>query len=764
MKKLTLLLVLITGTLFGQMTESEVKEMIKGASEPQLVVECSRFLQENFYHFADLVTDKLLKIDEKNGNYNYRKGFILLGMNKNPEIALKHLEIASAKTEVNYDIYSPNEKSAPIDVFFYIGICHHRLGNLDKALVNYNKFIDQSTNKSTLIPLAKTRVSQITVAKKLLQNGVSNKASNNLSDVNSSSDETNPICAPDGKSFVYSSSRPRQDNQSASAVEPMFNVLPADIYQVFINKTGQLSPSSSFLLNEAKIDELISHLSLDERTVYYSRWNDPEIYLASYKGGQFEKAQKIGLTLDNGKEKTPPFNMQFNVSADGNTAFFVSNALSGKGGWDLFMTQKQNDKWTKATCLTMLNSPADEMAPCISLDGKTLYFVSNGPESMGGYDIFKSNRDENGMWSKPINLGTEVNSLSDEVGFSLTGNGLNGYVVSNRTGTKGMFDIFSCELNEAPIATMLDGRIVNTKGKEIPEDSYITLKCLNCTNTTETVITPRMRDGGFFSTLEKCKEYELAYYYGPLTKKPYTNRFKTSCDPSFELITKRVLILDDDKKIVPFPTYEIRGVITDIASGKPIPDAKVAININTKSEDKSSNATGTYNSYLIDKYEFETHIDGIVKVEATGYLSATQNVSTDLLEDSVVVVNFQLESSGKGFIGPYVINYQFDKYKLTAESKTILEDVIKLLNDNPSIKLEIRSHTDSRGPNHYNQWLSDMRAKTAGEYLQSKASNPGRITFKGFGESELLNPCKDGVKCSSQEHYQNRRTEFIILN
>lgn len=765
MKKITLLLCLLSGTIFGQMTETEVKEMINGASEPQLVVECSRFLQENFYHFADLVTDKLLKMDAKNGNYNYRKGFILLGMNKNPETALKHLEIASAKTEVNYDIYSPNEKSAPIDVFFYLGICHHRLGNLDKALTNYNKFLEQTTNKSTLIPEAKTRIAQVASAKKLMQGGDVTVLNNSLSDINSPFDESNPIISPDGKSLIYSSARPRPDNQSATAVEPMFNVLPADVYQITANKAGVWSPSTSFDLNEAKVDERISSLSLDERTAYYSRWNDPEIYLTSFKGGQFDKAQKVGLTVNNGKEKTPPFNLQMTISADGNTAFFVSNALSGKGGWDLFMTQKQNEKWSAATNLTMLNSPSDEMAPCLSLDGKTLYFVSNNSESMGGYDVFKSTQDENGMWSKPVNLGSNVNSFSDEVGFSLTGNGQNGYVVSNRPGTKGMYDIFTCALNEVPSnVAMLDGRIVNTKGKEIPEDSYITLKCINCSNSAESVITPRMRDGGFFSSLEKCKEYELAYYYGPLTKKPYTNRFKTSCDPTFEVISKRVLILDEDKKIVPFPTYEIRGVVTDIASGKPITDAKISININTKAEDKSTNATGTYNSYLIDKYEFETHIEGAIKVDADGYLSASQNISTDLLEDSVVVVNFQLESSGKGFLGPYVINYQFDKYKLTAESKTKLEEVIKLMNDNPAVKIEIRSHTDSRGPKHYNQWLSEMRANTAAEYLKSKVSSPDRISFKGFGESELLKPCGDGVKCSDEEHYQNRRTEFIILN
>jgi len=134
MKKLSIILALVSFQCFGQMNETEVKAIIAVTEEPKLVVECSRFLQENFFHFADLVTDKLLSVNPKNGNYNYRKGFILLGMNKSPELALKHLEIAAAKTEINYDIYSPKETSAPIDVYYYLGVCYHRMGNLDKAL------------------------------------------------------------------------------------------------------------------------------------------------------------------------------------------------------------------------------------------------------------------------------------------------------------------------------------------------------------------------------------------------------------------------------------------------------------------------------------------------------------------------------------------------------------------------------------------------------------------------------------------------------
>jgi hypothetical protein len=111
-----------------------------------------------------------------------------------------------------------------------------------------------------------------------------------------------------------------------------------------------------------------------------------------------------------------------------------------------------------------------------------------------------------------------------------------------------------------------------------------------------------MRDGVFVSSLEKCKEYELAYYYGPLTKKPYTNRFSTTCDAEFEMINKKVLILDEDSKIVPFPTYEIKGVVVDIESGAPIANARVNLNIDGKTAAVTSGANGIYRSEIIASY------------------------------------------------------------------------------------------------------------------------------------------------------------------
>ena len=107
-------------------------------------------MQENFFHFADLVADKLISYDKDNANYNYRKGFILLAMNQNHELAMNHLLKAIKKTQVNYDIYSVTEKAASIDAYFYLAATYQIDGQYDKAISNYKIFLEKAVKKSEL--------------------------------------------------------------------------------------------------------------------------------------------------------------------------------------------------------------------------------------------------------------------------------------------------------------------------------------------------------------------------------------------------------------------------------------------------------------------------------------------------------------------------------------------------------------------------------------------------------------------------------------
>jgi outer membrane protein OmpA-like peptidoglycan-associated protein len=272
-----------------------------------------------------------------------------------------------------------------------------------------------------------------------------------------------------------------------------------------------------------------------------------------------------------------------------------------------------------------------------------------------------------------------------------------------------------------------------------------------------------MRDGVFVSKLEKCKEYELAYFYSSATKNPYRNKFSTNCDVAYQVITKRVLIDDANQKIVPFPKYHINGIATDKESGQAIANVSVKLSIDGNTANELTAANGKYSSEILKDYLFESSINGQIMASADGYLAQSIDVKSDLLFDSVITVNFNLEATARGFLGPYIVNYQYNKSNLTDYSKNKLVEVIKIMNDNPSLKIEIASHTDSRGPAVYNQWLSEMRAKNAVDYIKSKIVNPDRIEAKGYGEEKLLNDCSDGKPCADKLHIQNRRTEFIII-
>ena len=139
----------------SQFSEAEVKNLISQASEKELVIECSRLLQENFFHYADLITDKLLKINPESSNYKYRKGFIELTMRQDYLKAIELFSSACSSIDKNYDMYSIKEGAVPADIFYHLGRAHHLNEDFTKALENYNLFLTQTNKESELIESAK---------------------------------------------------------------------------------------------------------------------------------------------------------------------------------------------------------------------------------------------------------------------------------------------------------------------------------------------------------------------------------------------------------------------------------------------------------------------------------------------------------------------------------------------------------------------------------------------------------------------------------
>ena len=752
---------------FGQLTEIEVKNMINSSEEKDLITENSRFMQENFFHFANLVADKLLVFNKENANYNYRKGYILLEMNLNHELAITHLMKAVKKVSSNYDVYSPTEESASVDAFYHLGRALHMDMQYDKAIENYKKFLEKSTNQSELIAEANTRIIQCAVAKQLSANPIGAIPMLLGGGINTPLSDMNPQISMEGQTLYFSSQRPWENKSSDAGKDVMFNTNPDDIYLSNKDKSGAwLSPTISTLSAPLVVEEL-SNMAADERMTYFYSTSGNYIFSSQFKDNANGPMTSVKIPLAiNDKNKELPWNTHYSVSPDGKMVFFVSNAEGGRGKRDIYCIEKINGAWGPAQNMGgMINTPNDEETPFVGLNNNVLYFASNDISSMGGFDIFMSIRDENGMWSKAKNIGFPFNSPADDFYFTHTANGKEAFVSSNRKGGIGMYDIYSIDFsnNQVDNIAFLDGHIINPKGALIPEGSYITLKCSNCNDNTEQLITPRMRDGVFVGKLEKCKEYELTYYYSNMTKKPYTNKFSTNCDEAYQMITKRVLIDDNNQKIIPFPKYYIKGVAKDKESGNVIANAIVELKIDGATDSQACNSNGSYSSNILNNYAFESSISGKINANAAGYLSQSIDIKRELSFDSVITMDFLLEATEKGFLGPYFVNYQYNKSNLTDYSKNKLVEVIKIMNDNPTLRIEIGSHTDSRGLAAYNQWLSEKRAETAVEYIKTKIVNPERIQGKGYGEEKLLNDCSDGKPCSDKFHIQNRRTEFLII-
>ena len=171
MESLKLKLVLWTLSLIpfsgiAQYTEIEVKNIIAQASEQELVVENSRLLQENFFHFADLISDKLLEINPESANYKYRKGFIELEMRHNYSKAIELFSSSTGNIDKNYDMYSIKEGAVPADIFYHLGRAYHLNEDFENAIINYDFFIEKSDKRSELLPEAEKRKIQCGVAKK----------------------------------------------------------------------------------------------------------------------------------------------------------------------------------------------------------------------------------------------------------------------------------------------------------------------------------------------------------------------------------------------------------------------------------------------------------------------------------------------------------------------------------------------------------------------------------------------------------------------
>jgi len=396
------------------------------------------FNYEDYDEALDLF-QKLLVYDKNNSNINFYIGVCYLNSKKQKTKSIEYLEKAVKKTDPSYS-YNYKETSAPVFSFLYLGQAYHLVGRYDDALANYEKFKTFLTNKNkdgAFIQTVARCIEMSNCAKKLTAKPIKIKIEP-FKVVNSTSSDLAMTVSPDGKTYYFSSRR----KGAMGGERDNFGEYYDDIYLTqFVNNKWAKPKKIGSKINSTNSD-IINCISSDGKQLYFSRQvhGAYDIFVSEMnKKNKWATPEKLGININTKDNEQWAF-----VTAEGNTLLFSSDRPGGYGGYDIYMSEKlSTGEWGKPFNLgSDINTEYDEICPVLMPDG-TLYFSSNGHETMGGFDIFESVISEDGLWAKPENMGYPLNTTSDDFNFMPTSSdGKTGYYTSARAGGFGDADIY----------------------------------------------------------------------------------------------------------------------------------------------------------------------------------------------------------------------------------------------------------------------------------------------------------------------------------
>ncbi len=451
------------------------------------------------------------------------------------------------------------------------------------------------------------------------------------------------------------------------------------------------------------------------------------------------------------------------LTIDEKLLYFVSDMPGGIGGTDIYYAQVNEDGslGDPVNLGAPINTEGNEMFPFIYRDG-TLFFSSDGHVGLGGLDIFYAIPNSNGKFKDVKNAGIPMNSAKDDFAFFLSKDERTGYISSNRDNGKGDDDIYYFEL----IRQFKPQYIVKGQAKDKESGELLANTKVNLNDEAGTIINSIVTGpkGAFSFTVEGDSKYSLVG-----TKEEYAGD------------SKNISTIDlGDKKVVEVDLELIRknvslhGIITDKETGALLPGVDVVLT-NKKTGEQELDITTTEDAdfrHALANVEVNDKISYLIKLSRAGYLGKTVSLNMTIDKYGEIQVHNELDISlDKIDVGTDLakivdlqpIYFDLGKWNIRSDAAIELDKIVEVMKENPKMIIELRSHTDSRGSASSNMRLSDRRAKSSANYIISHGIDKNRITGKGYGESKLVNRCKDGVNCSEEEHQQNRRTEFIII-
>lgn len=453
------------------------------------------------------------------------------------------------------------------------------------------------------------------------------------------------------------------------------------------------------------------------------------------------------------------------LTSDGNTMYFASDMPGGFGGADLYVVKKDaNGVWGEAKNLgDKINTEGNEMFPYFEESNEFLFFASNGHLGLGGLDVFITPVKGDGF-GKILNMGAPLNTQYDDFSLIIDDKMRKGYFSSNRVGGSGDDDIYAFELMSPfsfgktikGLAKEKDGNILSGALVKLYDDAGKEVGSVTTAS-----------DGAYSFTVDADKSFKLNG-----AKEKYFDGKNTASTAVPEDVIVADVVLEKD------PGLSLLAIVTDAGTKQPLDGVNVTITETPAAkpfDSYTTTATGDYHKPLSNN-KIGDKLYYTIKLEKAGYLTKTVVFEKIIDKAGEIKIHEALDLSlGKLEVGGDLakmidikpIYFDLGKYNIRKDAAVELEKIVKIMNEYPSMVVELGSHTDCRATAAFNMKLSDNRAKASAEYIKKKISNPERIYGKGYGESKLKNgcACEGAVKstCTEAEHQENRRTEFIII-
>ncbi len=419
--------------------------------------------------------------------------------------------------------------------------------------------------------------------------------------------------------------------------------------------------------------------------------------------------------------------------------------LDDKGDGNIYECFLKGEEWSKPKKLGKnINTDYHESSASFSFDSNTLYFVSNKPEGgLGEHDIYKSTWDaDKERWGAPVNLGPNINTKYDEEGVFMHPDGETMYFSSKGHNTMGGYDVFVSKLENGIWQKPTNlGYPINSPDNDV-------FFVVSASGKHGYLSSHKHNEG------EGEKDLYVVTFLGPEKQVLLNNEdnlLANVAKPVKEVVIEPAVEVSASKVTI------LKGVIRDIKTKDPV-TAKIELIDNDLSKVVASfvsnSKTGKYlvslpagkNYGIAVKSEgYLFHSENFTIPESAAYKEVTKDVDLKKIEVGSVIV---LKN----------IFFDFDKATLRSESTVELENVYKIMTDNPSIKVEISGHTDSKGSDAYNLDLSGKRAQSVVDYLIKKGVDKNRLVSKGYGETTPIS-----TNDTDEGRQMNRRTEFKII-